>query len=210
VVAGDNIQNRASIYFDYNLPVVTNTETTAIITQVFPVKLASFTATKRSTDNLLQWTVEKQTNFSRYEVERSGNGRDFVRLVTIPGGPNEFSFADDKFPRAVNYYRLKMVDMDGKTEYSPVLRVNNAGNMDVTLYPNPAKEILQLRIESATAGSVELEVISPDGRIVILKTITVPGGISVTPVRIDGLSKGPYVLRINGDESQAVLRFQKQ
>ncbi|MCE3283476.1 MAG: type sorting protein, partial [Chitinophagaceae bacterium] len=211
VVAGDVIQNRASIYFDYNLPVVTNTETTAIITQVFPVKLVSFTATKRSSDNLLQWLVEKQTNFSHYNVERSGNGRDFTRIATIPGGPNEFSFADDKFAPALNYYRLKMVDVDGKTEYSPVQRVNNAGSMDVTLYPNPAKDILQLRIESITPRSIELEVISPDGRVIIRKVISLPGGISVTPVRIDPLSKGSYVLKINhGDEAPVVLRFQKQ
>ncbi len=47
VALGDIIKNTAAIYFDYNLPVLTNTETTTVVNEVLPLRLLSFTAKKK-------------------------------------------------------------------------------------------------------------------------------------------------------------------
>ncbi|MCE3282962.1 MAG: repeat domain in Vibrio, Colwellia, Bradyrhizobium and Shewanella, partial [Chitinophagaceae bacterium] len=211
VVAGDVIQNRASIYFDHNLPIVTNTDNTSIVTAVFPVKLLSFTATKREGDNLLKWRVAQQSQFSHFELERSDNGRDFTRIATMAGGPEEFSYADNKFPRSMNYYRLRMVDVDGSYTYSPVRKINNTGAMDVTVYPNPATNLIQVRVESIVPKALDLQVLSADGRVVITGKIAIGAGSTIVPVNTAALAKGVYMLRLAApDEAPVTIRFQKQ
>jgi hypothetical protein len=37
-----------------------------------------------------------------------------------------YGFTDERFPKAMNYYRLKQTDFDGKFEYSKLISVNNS------------------------------------------------------------------------------------
>jgi uncharacterized repeat protein (TIGR01451 family) len=210
VVAGDVIKNKAFIYFDYNLPVVTNLESTAIVTQLLPLKLLSFVVTKQDNGNLLKWKVSKQANFSHFEIERSENGHDFMQIGKAPGGPETLSYHDNKYARAINYYRLKMVDADGKHEYSPIRKVNNQGGIDVTLYPNPVKDVLQVQVESDHAKKLQLHILTPDGRIVVAKELSVAAGATITSLNTAMLAKGVYLLRISSPgEVSVVERFEK-
>jgi uncharacterized repeat protein (TIGR01451 family) len=210
VVAGDVIKNKAFIYFDYNLSVVTNLESTAIVTQLLPLKLLAFVVTKQDNGNLLKWNVSKQVNFSHFEIERSENGHDFMQIGKVPGGPETLSYHDNKYARAINYYRLKMVDADGKHEYSPIRKVNNQGGIDVTLYPNPVKDVLQVQVESDHAKKLQLHILTPDGRIVVAKELSVAAGATITSLNTAMLAKGVYLLRISSPgEVSVVERFEK-
>ena len=88
VQVGDIITNRAAIYFDYNLPVITNTENTTVVADVFPLRLLSFTAKQLAMGNRqwavhLNWTSENEINFDHYDVERSFDSREFVRMQNV-------------------------------------------------------------------------------------------------------------------------------
>ena len=83
VQIGDVIKNTAAIYFDYNLPIFTNTEKTTVVAEAFPLKLLSFTAKKQGKANLLNWTTTNEVNVDRFEVERSPNGREFERMQNV-------------------------------------------------------------------------------------------------------------------------------
>ena len=99
VVVGNIITNKAVIYFDYNLLVVTNLEKTTVVADVLPLQLLSFTARQDGKINHLQWTTAKEVNVDHFEIERSSNGRAFekienVKLKVESGGSHTYNYYD--------------------------------------------------------------------------------------------------------------------
>lgn len=95
---------------------------------VLPVRLVSFTATVKEDRTLLKWKVAAEAALDRYEVERSINGTEYLAAGVVPAkGLAEYSFTDYTAAHDKTiYYRLKMVDKDGSTNYSQVLMVKAA------------------------------------------------------------------------------------
>src|SRR5262249_39704693 len=72
VLAGDVINNTAGIYFDYNLPVATNTQQTLVfLLSPLPVTLLSFQATLDGAVVNVSWTTSQEDKLKQYEVQRS-------------------------------------------------------------------------------------------------------------------------------------------
>jgi len=92
------------------------------------VKLTSFTAKGLDKNKVvLNWNTAQEQNFSHFTIERSLDGNEFSDAGII------FSIDDSKHTRSYSftdklktketgivYYRLKMVDVDGKTQLSPI------------------------------------------------------------------------------------------
>lgn len=101
----------------------------AISSTILPVKLLSFHARINGNSVVLDWTSSAEENFSRYEIERSNTGSSFTSIgskTVIPstGAESRYSFTDLSPHPGVNFYRLKMIDVDGKYSYSAILQVN--------------------------------------------------------------------------------------
>ncbi len=108
-----------------------------------PVELAQFKATSKDCEVELDWVTVSEEAFSHYEIERSENGRDFDKIAEIEGqgGVDAFAYSfNDPDARLTNYYRLKMVDLDGSFEYSNIeIVILDCEHSEISLYPNPAK-----------------------------------------------------------------------
>ena len=92
------------------------------------VKLTSFTAKGLDKNKVvLNWNTAQEQNFSHFTIERSLDGNEFSDAGII------FSIDDSKHTRSYSftdklktketgivYYRLKMVDVDGKSQLSPI------------------------------------------------------------------------------------------
>lgn len=120
-----------------------------------PVTFGSFTANKKGTDALLNWTTETEQNNDRFEVERSANGKDFTLIGQVKGAMNSsstqrYSFTDNKVLNGMNYYRLKQVDLDGKSTYSKVVNLRFNGGEDIAIYPNPVSD--QFTVDGLKGG----------------------------------------------------------
>ena len=210
VQVGEVIKNTAAIYFDYNLPIITNTETTTIVADAQPLKLISFTAKKEGKTNLLNWTSANEVNVDRFEVERSLDGRDFGMIGKIKAGLNNYSFRDNNPLKATNYYRLKMVDKDGQFAYSPVRMLNNSGSFFVSIYPNPAKDNLQVQVDSYKKTTLQIQVLSADGKVLLSNNTTTIEGSILRSINISSLQKGNYYLKATtAEKDEQVVKFEK-
>ena len=223
VQVGDIITNRAAIYFDYNLPIFTNTEMTTVVAEAFPLKLLSFTAKKQDKANLLKWTTTNEVNVDRFEVERSPNGREFERMQNVKckmqNEKNEYEYTDpiNSQQSSVNtlYYRLKMVDKDGRFEYSPVRVINNSSNFYVSAHPNPVKDILQVEIVSDKKAALQMQIISQDGKVLMSELWNPPSGGRGAALNVSALQSGSYFLRVtslnppSGGRGAVVVKFAK-
>lgn len=109
-----------------------------------PVTLISFEGSKMSeAENRLQWKATNEKNLAEYQVERSIEGRnDFETIAKINASQaieaTEYLYTDRDFHALENYtYRLKMVDIDGKSRYSHVVNLQGKAGANVEIYPNP-------------------------------------------------------------------------
>jgi hypothetical protein len=197
---GDTIKNRAGIYFDYNLPVITNAEKTVIMLfSALPVTLTSFQAALKGAVVNVTWTTSLEDDLKQFEVQRSANGIDFTTIGTVQPGKTNYLFTDKQPLSGFNYYRLKSVDIDGTYKVSSVVLVNAKNETAIisSLYPNPGNGNIQLKLQGVVEGNILVQVIDQQGRPVVTKQYGVQHtGEFKTPIVLNGLSKGAYVLRI--------------
>ena len=124
-----------------------------------PVKLTKFAATAVAKSAKLYWETASELNNDKFEIERSINGTEFVKIGEVKGSGtsqklNTYSFRDLAPSNGVNYYRLKQLDLNGNSEFSEV-RVVKFDLKDVVfnIYPNPATDGINF---SETVKSVEI------------------------------------------------------
>ena len=218
VQVGNIITNRAAIFFDYNLPVITNTENTTVVADVLPLKLLTFTAKKEGKTNHLQWSTSNEVNVDRFEVERSNDAREYVRMQNVKckmQNGSSYDFIDHSPLTTHNYYRLKMVDKDGRFEYSPVRVISNNSSFYVSAHPNPVKDILQVEIVSDKKAALQMQIISQDGKVLMSELWNPPSGGRGAALNVSALQSGSYFLRVtslnppSGGRGAAVVKFAK-
>jgi uncharacterized delta-60 repeat protein/uncharacterized repeat protein (TIGR01451 family) len=210
VASGETINNSASIYFDYNLPVLTNTSITKITAEVLPVHLLSFAASRQGTDNMLQWSTSQEINLSGFAMEKSSNGKDFTTMGWQAAGTNSYVFIDVHPLKAKNYYRLKLVDKDGSYSYSVIQMVDNSKGLIVSVYPNPTKGQLNLLLNSESRQLASISILTLDGREMIKQQVELKVGINLLPLGIHHLLPAHYFLKVIGKDGHSmVLSFSK-
>ena len=216
LVAGDIINNTASIYFDYNLPVLTNTEKTTVVNDlVLPLNLTAFSAKRTGKTNLLQWSTTQELNTDHFEIQRSNNSRDFISIGTVKSfnngkSQNDYTYTDQLPLKATNYYRLKMIDKDSKFTYSAIRNVNNTGSLDVSIYPNPVNDVLSLNFNTEKVADVQIDITDINGKKLQTKKVQLPYGASIQTLNVAALSKGTYFVQCTTKDGNIGIKFVKQ
>lgn len=178
-----------------------------------PVELKSFDAIPRSGSVDLKWESESEINVSHFLVERSVDGISYepIDYVKSTGGASilaRYKTKDSSPFFGWNYYRLKMVDLDGSYEYSPVKAVKLEKNASILLYPNPVKDVLFIQDIEAIEQEVRVEIFDRNSSKVFESEIPLNGG----PVRlaindIQSLPSGYYIVKITGKSGCQFLNF---
>ena len=204
--AAESITLQPGEYYVY-----TNVDANAIL----PLKLISFTG-KRSTNSIdLTWNTTNEIGVKQFELERSFDANVFNKIATINAtntatGQTKYGYADlDGLATkslATVYYRLKMVDKDGKASYSNTVAVQPLGNrVGLTIYPNPvADDVLYVRINNAAATKLVFTIQDASGR--IYQTITSTNSNIIT-IPVHNLAAGFYLLKAEGSSGNSVERF---
>jgi hypothetical protein len=93
--------------------------TTQVNSAVLPVTLVSFTAKAGVEGIQLRWLTANEYDFDRFVIEKSLNaGKTFVEIDSVKGGNSSYVFTDKSAGKGMNYYRLKIIDLDGSYAYS--------------------------------------------------------------------------------------------
>ncbi len=207
---GQFIDNRAAIYFDFNLPVITNTERTTVTNSPLPLKLISFDAIKNGRINLLRWRTGNEINFSHFEVQRSNDGNQYKSIGIVNSTDGDYAFTDFAPYKDLNYYRLRMIDKDGKFVYSPVRVLNNSSSFNISLYPNPVRTNLTLKVEIDRTSTMDIQVLNQEGKILQSKNVFGSAGTSYHSIDARHLQSGSYYLKVQlADKEQSVIKFEK-
>jgi hypothetical protein len=182
-----------------------------------PITLLYFNGQKTDRANALKWQVECTSTSVDFYVERSSDGRNFRSIYHEKASQARclasFSFTDNQRLGGSNYYRLKIVDVDGSVAYSSIqLLVNGVkGNNVLNIQPNVISTTINLKYNSAVAEKVQWLITDMQGRVVKKITSNVTEGENNISVSASELQAGQYLLKgMTGSGVTAGAKFLKQ
>jgi trimeric autotransporter adhesin len=183
-----------------------------------PVSLVSFTGKRENTINLLSWTTSTESNNKGFELERSADGKNFssIGFVATKGADGNsvstlnYNFNDERALAGTNYYRLKQVDKDGKFTYSSTVVLKGEKSLLISaLYPNPAKDQVNMVVSSERNAKANITVTDLSGKIVLQVNTTLTSGDNNINFNVSAFSKGTYYVRLTSDEEVRTTQFMK-
>jgi Secretion system C-terminal sorting domain len=192
-----------------------------IITQAtgspLPAIWKDFSVQLKNNSALLSWKTTNEYNVARYEVEHSLDGSNYQSIgntVAInAAGVNVYSFTHENLVNGKHYYRVKLVDTDGKYQYSITKNISAGGKplTKVFIKSNPAQSNrLDIVADVLKNTKASLSIVSLDGRTIQKLDRNVSEGRNNISVDISGLAIGTYVLRTLIDKEVYTTKFIKQ
>jgi hypothetical protein len=183
-----------------------------------PVELTSFTASANSVGVILNWTTATEINNHGFEVERSQDSESFYRIGFVQGvgtttENQSYSFIDDIEYSGVKtyYYRLRQVDLDGRSQYSDVVNVDFDIPKDFVLsqnYPNPFNPTTKITYALPSQSPVLIKVYDLTGQEVITLVDEVKEA-GTYEINFDALnfSSGVYIYQMRAGDFSSVKKM---
>lgn len=173
------------------------------------VELREISASNQGTSNRIDWTVAREGKGDYFELERSMDGRNFSFLATVQAkGDAAYSYWDKDPAAGNNYYRLKVMNADGKPYYSRVVSamVNDATAFGLEVFPNPAANRVSVSIAGQRDADAVLTVSDATGR--ILKTIR--AAAASVDIDMSTFSHGLYLIEYRDRTKHTSVRVTKE
>ncbi len=181
------------------------------------MQLVQFLATKNDDGSVkVSWATSQEENSNYYDVERSGDQSTWTSIGTVKA--KGFSstttnyFLTDKSPvNGTGYYRLKMVDLDGKFTYSKTIPVTtDQTSTALVIYSNPFSDQIRLKINVSRPQNLVLTVTDMLGKTYITQSYQAQSGDNYVNLQPSTSSSGMYILRIQGDTYNQTVKLEKQ
>ena len=179
-----------------------------------PLKLMEFEGEQEKDKNILLWTTANEEQTASFIIQRSADALQFKDIGTVAAagdysGTRHYHYEDGNPLDKNNYYRLKMLDQDGKFIYSSVIllkRYGSAGTMSV--FPNPTTQSVQITMSRASAGeTISAQLVDMSGKVLQQKRIVHNSTIRFD---LDAYVPGIYLIRVQVNGEQSVWRVIKQ
>ncbi|HVS96848.1 MAG TPA: T9SS type A sorting domain-containing protein [Puia sp.] len=168
-----------------------------------PVVLDDFNAAIGSDNTVaLTWKTQMETNSAHFTIERSVDGETWetIGMVRAQGNSavaSDYSFTDERPAGGTNFYRLQMVDLDNSFTYSEVKVVRTSVIGQISFYPNPARDYVNVSLGNgnAGAGTATVRLISLAGQVMQQQRIAQAPG-AVVSFRVSNYPAGIYILSV--------------
>jgi hypothetical protein len=182
-----------------------------------PVELVQFTAGRNADQTInVSWMTAQETNASYYGVERSGDASNWRPLGTVKARgfsstTSSYQYKDGSPLGGTNYYRLKMVDLDGKFKYSNVVSVSSdAKGESLVIYNNPFTDMIRIKVNIPSADNLILTVTDIVGKTYISETYHAAPGDNFINLNPQGAAQGMYLLHIQGNTYDKTVKLVKE
>ncbi len=173
----------------------------------FPTKLLAFEALQIENYNKVSWQASDFVNFDKFELEKSSDARSFEKIYTEFATKNsnttQFYLFDDNNPiEGANYYRLKMIDLDGTFQYSRIVAAWYEKDGEYAIAENPVKnQTINLK---TNISDPTIELFDIRGAMVNFRTKM---GNGMYELSIDNKLTAIYILRIGGAKKRFTIRL---
>ena len=172
-----------------------------------PVELTRFGAAAEGSGVRLNWTTASEKNSESFEVQRSADGKTYQVMgkVAAQGSSSslhEYEFRDARPLAGLTYYRLRQIDTDGSSAYSPVATARARANAETLAYPNPTSGLVML---PAVPGLSQYRLLDAVGRPVLRGPAASGGQLDLGP-----LPRGTFWLELTDAGGRHLQRLVRE
>jgi hypothetical protein len=182
-----------------------------------PVQLVQFLASRQDDGSVkLNWATSQEQNSGYFDLERSGDQAEWSKIGSVKAKGYSSTttnyFYTDRLPLdGDGYYRLKMVDLDGKFKYSKTVSVSTGkNNQALVVYSNPFSDQIRLKVNVSRAQNLTMTVSDMLGRTYLSQSYHAQSGDNFVNLQPAAAGSGMYVLRIHGDSYDQTIKLEKQ
>jgi len=185
------------------------TDTAQSLILILPIDWLDIGADIMGNKVLVSWTTAQEINNDFFSVQRLNqltNKWENIGAVKSKGysvSITNYSFEDNEPKKAVNFYRIKQTDYNGKTDYSPsaFVEFNKKIANPVILTPNPSNGLININTSGETNG--EITVIDQLG-----KTIGTYNSIDENgSFDLSNLTAGYYYIQVKVNQSIEYIKL---
>jgi hypothetical protein len=170
------------------------------ITAVAPVELIDFQAKRQiNNDVLLTWETASESNNEGFEIQMRGEqAADFQTVGFVPGKGNstvrqQYRHTISNPGKGTFFFRLKQVDFDGKSEYSPLRALTLEHPFGLQFSPNPAQDELLVRVFAESENLARFALFNQLGQLVFEQNnIELVRGDNALRLDLGNLPSGVY------------------
>ncbi|RYZ56391.1 MAG: T9SS type A sorting domain-containing protein [Sphingobacteriales bacterium] len=172
--------------------------------------LGEVNAVNAGSRNRVDWTTLSEQQGDFFEVERSLDGSNFSKIGTVNGKGRAatYSFWDNSAAEGVNYYRLKLTDVSGTYAYSKVVNatVKNANTLTVEAFPNPVKEVLNIKVYGNAGANATISLTDVTGKVISIMSVK----DNAATFNMNGLAAGVYLVKYTDGSNSQSIKINKQ
>lgn len=178
---------------DYRVPV--NTYALGLQQLNFNARLTSTKTVK------VDWDAVNESNLSSYFIEKSTNNVDWAILKAVAprqaSGLIHYEETDPDPSKGISYYRIKMLEKDGKLKVSSAKKIDNKiSRLNMLVAPNPTHGNTVLYISSDKNLTAVMEIINEQGFTLRSEKLIVREGTNSVNLPVSALASGRYIIRI--------------
>ena len=192
---GGNLSNTAT----YVIPVIP--------VVILPVKLLSFDGKLAGGQTILNWITSQEINSHHFEVERSIDAANYQSIGSVTAAgystvSKKYGFTDINPVAGINYYRLKIVDKDGRYEYSNIVVIRINETVQINAWPNPFTDKVSISMQMERASTLHLRMTDMSGRILVTKNVNVQRGANQFNLdQLANITAGVYLVELTDEIS---------
>ena len=188
-----------------------NVSIKGVVLNATPCKLILFKGNRSNKKVKLIWQTTNEINLNHFEIEKSTDGLNFVEIGETASRNNlnfnEYTFEDNLFETRTVYYRLKMLDDNGKMSYSQIISIREENANRLNIHPNPVSSNFVVGHEKAFKGNT-LVIVNNLGEIVLVKNAA--EGSESTILNVSLLPASVYTIKFNNNGNCYTQQFIKQ
>ena len=176
---------------------------------VLASNIKNLSVNKNDQGVLVTWTTSNQSN--TYEIEISTDGKNFSpagksKQASAPGSTStkhQYQHNADQAFTGTVYYRIKETDAQGKITYSEIRTVSmdNSGGT-TTLYPNPAVNSVNVKLDGMIQGDVEVSLVNAVGQTLLTKRFRLENMNNINVQWSSAVQPGVYYLKVKDLQTQ--------
>ncbi|MEP7111275.1 MAG: T9SS type A sorting domain-containing protein [Ferruginibacter sp.] len=160
----------------------------------------------------INWQTATEINAAYYNVQRSKDGSSFTTIARVDAtghsnNANNYQFIDEEPINSDGnnlYFRLQSIDKNGSSNYIKTVTIK-LKNTRLMLYPNPAKDILNVKVSSNKKEMATIQLTDLQGKVLKQLSVQLYVGINSFSINIETLAKGSYTIEIKG----AITHYQR-
>lgn len=178
---------------------------TVNLTQVLPVSWGDVKAEPQGQKIVISWTTHSEANNHHFVVERSEGNGVFENITTVGGKgttnlTNNYTVDDRNVKAGVVYqYRIRQVDVDGRSSFSKIVtaKLTGSGEKGLLIRPNPVVTgTLRFELTVQRSQPVQVNMMDAAGRVLGKATLRAANGWNQFTMNAGHLAAGTYMLQV--------------